>query len=118
MTIPNPASVAQDISDRRGSHYQSYNDYCLAVLAKGLGKADLHGKYLERSTNWRNLWKEDQNSIIKGSDSGFTGFFQPKYLNGTWGYQDPIACSALADFCSLTSNPSETFEASVWQYQL
>lgn len=35
MTIPNPASVAQDISDRRGSHYQSYNDYCLINGSNG-----------------------------------------------------------------------------------
>lgn len=96
----------------------SYNDFCLATLAQGLGESDLYDKYSQRSTNWQNLWKEDQTSVIRGNDSGFTGFFQPKYLNATWGYQDPIACSALADFCSLTSNPSETFEASVWQYQL
>ncbi|KAI0130399.1 glycoside hydrolase family 92 protein [Xylariales sp. AK1849] len=95
----------------------SYNDYCLATLAQGLGKTDVYDKYIQRSSNWQNLWKEDQTSIIGGNDTGFTGFFQPKYLNGTWGYQDPIACSALADFCSLTTNPSETFEASVWQYQ-
>ncbi|KXH52734.1 glycosyl hydrolase family 92 [Colletotrichum simmondsii] len=67
--------------------------------------------------NWQNLWKEDQRSLINGTDTGFTGFFQPKYMNGTWGYQDPIACSNLAGFCSLTTNPSETFEASIWQYQ-
>lgn len=96
----------------------SYNDYCLAILADGLGKTDLYDKYIQRSTNWKNLWKEDQTSIIRGTDSGFTGFFQPKYMNGTWGYQDPIACSSLAGFCSLTTNPSETFEASIWQYQL
>ena len=96
----------------------SYNDFCLATLADGLGRTDLYDKYLRRSTNWKNLWREDQTSVVRGNDSGFTGFFQPKYLNGTWGYQDPIACSALAEFCSLTSNPSETFEASIWQYQL
>ncbi|ORY55716.1 family 92 glycosyl hydrolase [Pseudomassariella vexata] len=95
----------------------SYNDFCLATLAQGLGQSDLYGKYIERSTNWQNLWKEDQTSIIRGNDSGFAGFFQPKHLNGSWGYQNPIACSALADFCSLTTNPSETFEASIWQYQ-
>ncbi|KAK8074300.1 glycoside hydrolase family 92 protein [Apiospora phragmitis] len=95
----------------------AYNDYCLATLAQGLGKADVYDKYIQRSTNWRNIWKEDQTSAIQGNDTGFKGFFQPKYMNGTWGYQDPIACSALADFCSLTTNPSETFEASIWQYQ-
>ncbi|KAI1343294.1 glycoside hydrolase family 92 protein [Xylariaceae sp. FL0016] len=95
----------------------AYNDFCLATLAQGLGHDDLHDKYLARSTNWQNLWNERQGSVINGTDTGFTGFFQPKYQNGTWGYQDPIACSALADFCSLTTNPSETFEASIWQYQ-
>ncbi|TDZ40312.1 putative secreted glycosidase [Colletotrichum trifolii] len=38
-------------------------------------------------------------------------------MNGTWGFQDLIACSNLAGFCSLTTNPSETFEASIWKYQ-
>ena len=95
----------------------SYNDFCLANLAQSLGNEDLYDKYIARSTNWLNLWREDQTSIINGNDTGFTGFFQPKYLNGSWGYQDPIACSNLAGFCSLTTNPSETFEASIWQYQ-
>jgi putative alpha-1,2-mannosidase len=96
----------------------AYNDYCLANIAQGLGRAELYDKYVMRSTNWQNLWKADQTSLIHGNDTGFTGFFQPKYQNGTWGFQDPIDCSALAGFCSLTSNPSETFEASIWQYQL
>lgn len=95
----------------------SYNDFCLATLAAGLGRADLHDVYLARAGNWRALWRADQTSLIDGADTGFVGFFQPRYLNGTWGYQDPIACSNLASFCSLTTNPSETFEASIWQYQ-
>ncbi|PNY25552.1 Glycoside hydrolase family 92 protein [Tolypocladium capitatum] len=94
----------------------SYDDFCLATLAGGLGRADAQAKYMRRSMNWRNLWREDQTSAIGGKDTGFRGFFQPKYMNGTWGFQDPIACSTLASFCSLTSNPSETFEASIWQY--
>ncbi|KAL5449510.1 hypothetical protein PMIN07_000525 [Paraphaeosphaeria minitans] len=93
----------------------SYNDFNLATLAKGLGK-DTYTKYIGRAGSWQNLFKAGQTSDINGTDTGFTGFFQPKYLNGTWGYQDPIACSPLADFCSLTSNPSETFESSAWEY--
>ncbi|TVY35885.1 putative secreted glycosidase [Lachnellula subtilissima] len=95
----------------------SYDDYCLATLAKGLGKDDDYTKYLSRATNWQNLWKDDTTSSINGQDTGFRGFFQPKYLNGTWGYQDPILCSPLDSFCSLTSNPQETFEDSIWEYQ-
>lgn len=93
----------------------AYNDFNLATLAKGQGK-DTYTKYLARATNWQALFKADQTSSISGTDTGFTGFFQPKYQNASWGYQDPIACSPLADFCSLTSNPSETFESSCWEY--
>jgi predicted alpha-1,2-mannosidase len=93
----------------------AYNDFNLATLAKGLSK-DTYTKYLSRATNWQNLFKPDQPSFINGTNTNFTGFFQPKYLNGTWGYQDPIACSPLAGWCSLSSNPSETFESSVWEY--
>jgi predicted alpha-1,2-mannosidase len=93
----------------------SYNDFNLATLARGLGK-DSYTTYLSRSTNWQNLFKASQTSSIAGVDTNFTGFFQPKYQNGTWGFQDPIACSPLATFCSLTSNPSETFESSAWEY--
>ncbi|KAJ5291826.1 hypothetical protein N7478_001077 [Penicillium angulare] len=95
----------------------AYNDYTISVVGKGLGKSD-YTTYLSRSMNWENLFKKNQASHLEnGTDTGFTGFFQPKYLNGTWGFQDPIACSALASFCSLTSNPSETFESSIWEYQ-
>ncbi|KAJ9200810.1 CAZyme family GH92 [Paecilomyces variotii] len=93
----------------------SYNDFSLSTVGKGIGKE--YTKYLSRASNWKNLFKADQESFINGTDTGFTGFFQPKFLNGTWGYQDPIACSPLTDFCSLTSNPSETFESSIWEYQ-
>jgi predicted alpha-1,2-mannosidase len=93
----------------------AYNDFNLATLAAGLGK-NTSAKYLARATNWQNLFKPDQPSSIQGVNTNFTGFFQPKYQNGMWGYQDPIACSPLADFCSLTSNPSETFESSAWEY--
>jgi putative alpha-1,2-mannosidase len=95
----------------------SYNDFCLSTVAKGLQKED-YTKYRSRAGNWQNIYKTDQTSFINDTDTGFVGFFQPKHLNGTWGYQDPIACSALTSWCSLTSNPSETFESSVWEYQL
>ncbi|KAF2004812.1 glycoside hydrolase family 92 protein [Amniculicola lignicola CBS 123094] len=58
----------------------AYNDFSLATLAKGLGK-DTYTKYLSRAGNWQKLFKSDQKSIIIGSDSSFTDFFQPKYLN-------------------------------------
>ncbi|KAL4874629.1 glycosyl hydrolase family 92-domain-containing protein [Aspergillus karnatakaensis] len=94
----------------------AYNDYCVSTVGKGL-EMNGHETHLLRASNWKNIFKPDQPSTINGTDTGFVGFFQPRYLNGTWGYQDPIACSTLASWCSLTSNPSETFESSIWEYQ-
>ncbi|CAN8101996.1 unnamed protein product [Discula destructiva] len=98
----------------------SYNDFCISQLAAGLKKMDDQEKYLESSGNWQNLFKSEQGSYLRdGSNTGFTGFFQPKYLNETWGFQDPLRCSnidTLGVSCSLHNNGGETYESSVWEY--
>ncbi|KAK5166096.1 uncharacterized protein LTR77_008357 [Saxophila tyrrhenica] len=94
----------------------AYNDFCVATLAAGLGETADAEKYLQSSGNWHNLWKANQTSSIKGNNTGFIGFLQPRYANGTWRYQDPIECSPLDSFCSYSSNPKETFEDSIWEY--
>ncbi|KAI2638859.1 glycoside hydrolase family 92 protein [Hypomontagnella submonticulosa] len=96
----------------------AYNDFCISEMSKALGKQDDYEKYTERSGNWINLYKADQKSDIKGVDTGFTGFLQPKYLNGTWGYQDPTLCSSVMEFDSCYLNPGghETYEGSPWLY--
>ncbi|KAE8376297.1 glycosyl hydrolase family 92-domain-containing protein [Aspergillus bertholletiae] len=98
----------------------SYNDFTIAQMARGLGKKDDAEKYEANSRFWQNLFRDDQTSFINGTDTGFKGFFQPKYLNGTWGYQDPITCSNIdtsGRSCSLQNNAAETFEDSIWEYQ-
>lgn len=100
----------------------SYNDFCIAQMAKRLGKTADAEKYLNRSLNWENLFKSDQISLNKGTDTGFVGFFQPRYLNGTWGFQDALRCSNIDDdpasICSLQRTAGETFESSIWEYSL
>ena len=63
-----------------------------------------------------------QRSVNNGADTGFVGFFQPRFLNGTWGYQDPLMCSNIDDnpnsICSLQRTAGETFESSIWEYSL
>ncbi|KAK4501134.1 hypothetical protein PRZ48_006940 [Zasmidium cellare] len=98
----------------------AYNDFCIAEMARGLGHHTDYERYLSRSANWRNLYKPNQTSFYpNGTSTGnFTGFFQPRNLNGTWGFQSPFACSPLDTiFCSYSSNPTETFESSIWEYQ-
>lgn len=96
----------------------AYDDFCVATLAAGQGDAAAAELYLERSANWLNLYKPNQTSFwLNGTNTNFTGFFQPRYANGTWRFQDPIECSPLDEFCSYSSNPKETFESSIWEYQ-
>ncbi len=64
------------------------------------------------------MFKADQTSFYNGVDTGFVGFLQPRYMNGTWGFQDPIFCSPLMNFTSCYLNPEggETYEGPVWTY--
>jgi putative alpha-1,2-mannosidase len=98
----------------------AYNDFCIAEIAKGMGHESDYDKYLARSGNWINMFKADQKSSINGVDTGFTGFLQPRYMNGTWGFQDPSFCSPLMSFTSCYLNPTghETYEGSAWLYTL
>jgi putative alpha-1,2-mannosidase len=73
-------------------------------MAQALNKSDDAEKYLTRSRNWANMFNPNQNSYVyitnpDGSvgyvDSGFTGFLQPRYLNGTFGYQDAMMCAPM-----------------------
>lgn len=99
----------------------AYDDFCIAQMAAKMNKTAEYQKYLASSENWQNLFKANQTSHWwNGTDTGFTGFFQPRYLNGTWGYQDPLNCSNLDDYtgCSLTASGGETYESSIWEYNL
>lgn len=50
----------------------SYNDWCIAQLAKELGKEDDYGLFMARSRNYENLYDAE------------SGFFRPKKANGEW----------------------------------
>jgi putative alpha-1,2-mannosidase len=96
----------------------AYNDFAISTLARSLGYLDDAQKYLSRSGNWKNMFNPTQRSIVDGIDTGFSGFLQPRYMNGTWGYQDPIFCSPLSNFTGCYLNPSgrETYEGPIWMY--
>ena len=66
--------------DRAGNRTveYSYDDWCIAQVAKGLGHQDLYQKYLKRSANWRNLWREDYEW------QGMRGFIMPRDADGRW----------------------------------
>ncbi|KAI9727482.1 MAG: hypothetical protein M1828_006424 [Chrysothrix sp. TS-e1954] len=96
----------------------AYDDFCIAEMAQGLDHMADFEKYSRRSSNWRNMFKADQTSQVRGEATNFTGFLQPRYLNGSFGFQDPTFCSPLLGFTSCYLNPSghETYEGSSWLY--
>ncbi|KAL9048914.1 MAG: hypothetical protein Q9162_007488, partial [Coniocarpon cinnabarinum] len=96
----------------------AYDDFCIAELAQALGNTADYEKYVNRSGYWKNMFNSEQISLINGTETGFTGFLQPRYLNQTFGFQDPIFCSPLLNFTSCYLNPDghETYEGSSWLY--
>ncbi len=66
--------------DRAGTRTieYAYNDYCIALVAKGLGRMDVYDRYLKLSQNWKNLWRADYEwDDVKG-------YIMPKDANGQW----------------------------------
>ncbi|MGL5981325.1 MAG: GH92 family glycosyl hydrolase [Phocaeicola sp.] len=72
----------------------AYDDWCIAQMAKAMGKEDVYQRYIERSQNYVNVF------------DGSTGFFRGKRMDGNW--ETPF-------------NPFEVgrayTEATAWQYR-
>ena len=56
----------------------AFDDWCIAQVAKRLGKEDIYDKYMSRSGNWRNLWRTDYEW------KGMKGFIMPRDAQGRW----------------------------------
>ena len=66
--------------DRAGTRTieYAYNDYCIAEVAKGLGRMDIYERYLKQSANWKNLWRADYEwDDVKG-------YILPRDAEGRW----------------------------------
>jgi predicted alpha-1,2-mannosidase len=61
----------------------AYDDYCLALVAKGMGRLGEYQRFLKQSNNWQNLWRD-----VEDNDS--RGFIMPKDAAGKW--VDSIEC--------------------------
>ena len=66
--------------DRAGNRTieYAYDDYCIALVAKGLGRQDIYERYLRQSENWKNLWRGDYEW------DGVKGYIMPKDAEGRW----------------------------------
>jgi predicted alpha-1,2-mannosidase len=101
----------------------AFNDYCLAVVAKGLNRMGEYHRFMAQSENWKNLWRDVE-------DHGSRGFIMPRDAAGKWidsiqcdmseGRQSYIHYTPLAQdwpncvcwWCGFL------YEASSWEYSL
>lgn len=78
----------------------AYEDYCVAQMAKGLGKQKDYEFFMQRSKNYRNLYNPK------------TGFMQPRLADGTFFEGDPKKYSSFTEgspwtylFCAMHDVP-------------
>ncbi len=82
----------------------SYDDWCLAQLAKALGKNDDYDYFMKRSKNYRNVFNPE------------TGFFAPKMANGKWVEPfDPQLSGGIGSRSYFAENNAWTWNFSVQQ---
>ena len=97
----------------------AYNDFCIALVAKGLGNETVFNRFSKQAENWKNLWRDYSNN-------GSTGFIMPREANGKW--VDTLVCT-VGKKDSMPYHPlvveygqcvpwwqSYLYEASSWEY--
>ncbi|KAJ6613163.1 glycoside hydrolase family 92 protein [Mycena sp. CBHHK59/15] len=68
----------------------AFDDFAISQVAKVLRKSADAKKYVSRAQNYLNSWNPN---ITVPDVSDVSGFFQPRFANGTWNYTDPRHCS-------------------------
>ncbi|TRX58415.1 glycoside hydrolase family 92 protein [Fulvivirga sp. M361] len=90
--------------ERSGSRTMEYAncDYAIATLAEGLGKKQIAETYYSKSSNWKNLWRDDY------EDRDTKGFIYPRLANGDW--------IPEYDFMEYGYWPVKFYEGRSWNY--
>jgi predicted alpha-1,2-mannosidase len=100
----------------------AYDDFCIGLMAEGLGKRADAKRYHARSANWKNLWNAEQKDLFRDPQgdvmqSTFVGFMQPRLVDGTWRYHNTRACSPIHQMHSCYYDTAlDTYEGSPWLY--
>jgi predicted alpha-1,2-mannosidase len=100
----------------------AYDDFAIALMARGLGKTADEKIYLERSKNWKNLYNPNQEDRYVEKDgtvisSPYKGFLQPRLMNSTFTEQNTRLCSPIYEqhVCYFDTR-YDTYEGSPWLY--
>jgi predicted alpha-1,2-mannosidase len=96
-------SLQKERSASRTLEY-AYDDFCIAEVARQLGKAKDAEKYLQRSANWTNLWDAQTRTI------------RPREATGAWMQSyDPLKIYSL-DGARFSWWGAPYYEGSGYQY--
>ncbi|MGV8827896.1 MAG: GH92 family glycosyl hydrolase [Breznakibacter sp.] len=101
----------------------AYNDYCMAIVARGIKRRGEYWRFIKQADNWLNLWRDIE-------DHGSRGFIMPKDAHGKW--VDSIQCNAKygrVDYVHYTPVMQDWpicvcwwcgffYEANSWEYSL
>ncbi|MBC8009975.1 MAG: glycoside hydrolase family 92 protein, partial [Burkholderiales bacterium] len=102
----------------------AFNDFCIAIVAQGLGEKALFERFAKQAGNWKNLWRADF------KHQGATGFILPKDADGKWLDFVKVTVPAMAkeivpvDPTYVNSGKYEEwwsgflYEANSWEYSL
>ena len=74
----------------------AYNDWCIAQVAKALGRMDIYEEFMARSENYRNLFDPE------------SGFMRPRLSDGSF----------VKDFDPLDTHGQGFIEGNAWNYGL
>ncbi len=95
-------TLADERSGSRTVEY-SYDDFSIAEVACGLGKAKEAALYASRTHNFENLWDKDMTA------EGFKGFLRPRKPDGSWAPPYLAVRGTWPDFF---------YEGDIWTYSI
>jgi predicted alpha-1,2-mannosidase len=96
-------SMQHERSASRTVEY-AYNDFCLAEVAKALGKQTDYQKYRARSQNWQHLWDAETKSI------------RPRDVDGSWFKPYDKTQLYMLDYPRFVWMSAPYYEGSGYQY--
>jgi predicted alpha-1,2-mannosidase len=99
-----PANVAlgyipNEVDDTLGT---AYDDWAMSTIAEAIGRTDDASMYLDRATNWVNIFEQDAVELPDGTRVGLN---TPRAANGTFADVDPERFEA-----------GNVYQGTLWQY--
>jgi len=59
--------------------YNAYHDWCIAQMAKGIGKEELYQRFIQGAANYRHvIWPEKQSAWVRMPDGSWMENFMPR----------------------------------------